>query len=58
VDTERGAGPQHDLLLADLLADARHKGCGGQPAKVELLSSAERVDGRPVRRIVLRGGSE
>jgi hypothetical protein len=47
--------PQHDVLLADLLAHARHEGCGGQATKAELLNTTTRVGGRPVRRIVLRG---
>jgi hypothetical protein len=33
----------------------RHDGCGGLPAKAELLTGIEGAS-RPVRRIVLRGG--
>jgi hypothetical protein len=43
------------MLLSDLLARARHEGCGGRVAKAELLTGVERVSSRPVRRIVLRG---
>ena len=34
----------------------RHDGCGGLPAKAELLTGIEGVSSRPVRRIVLRAG--
>jgi hypothetical protein len=32
----------------------RHDGCGGQPAKVELVTGVDGVSSRPVRRIVLK----
>ena len=41
------------LLLRDLLARARHDGCGGRAAKAELLTGTEAASSRPVRRIVL-----
>jgi hypothetical protein len=47
---------QRGMRLRDLLARARHAGCGGRAAKAELLTGAEGVSSRPVRRIVLRGG--
>ena len=47
---------QRNMRLRDLLVRARHEGCGGQPAKVELVTGVEGVSSRPVRRIVLRGG--
>ena len=46
---------QRNLRLRDLLARARHEGCGGWAAKAELLTGTEGVSSRPVRRIVLRG---
>jgi hypothetical protein len=45
---------QRGMLLRDLLAQARHEGCGGRVAKAELLTGVEGVSSRPVRRIVLR----
>lgn len=45
---------QRALPLRDLLARARHEGCGGRAAKAELLTAAESASSRPVRRIVLR----
>jgi len=47
---------QRGMLLRDLLARARHEGCGGRTAKAELVSNSEGVSSLPVRRIVLRGG--
>jgi hypothetical protein len=47
---------QLNLRLRDLLARARHAGCGGRAAKAELVTGAEGVSSRPVRRIVLRAG--
>ena len=46
---------QRYMLLRDLLARARHEGCGGRAAKAELLTGAEAASSGPVRRIVLRG---
>lgn len=43
-----------DRTLHDILGRMRHDGCGGLPGKAELLSGAEGVSGRPVRKIVLR----
>jgi hypothetical protein len=34
----------------------RHEGCGGLPAKAELLTGIDGVSSSPVRRIVLRSG--
>jgi hypothetical protein len=34
----------------------RHDGCGGRPAKAELLTGVEDVSCRPMLRIVLRSG--
>jgi hypothetical protein len=47
---------QSNLRLRDFLARARHEGCGGRALKAELLTGAEGVSSRPVRRIVLRAG--
>jgi hypothetical protein len=44
------------LPLRTILAKMRHDGCGGLPAKAELLTGIEGVSSRPVRRIVLRAG--
>jgi hypothetical protein len=46
---------RNDLLIREILARMRHDGCGGLPAKAELLTGIEGA-GRPVRRIVLRSG--
>ena len=45
-----------DLLLRTILARMRHDGCGGLPARAELVTGVEGVSSRPVRRIVLRQG--
>jgi hypothetical protein len=47
---------QRNMRLGDLLARARHEGCGGQPLKAELLTGVESAGNAPVRRIVLREG--
>jgi hypothetical protein len=47
---------QRRMLLRDFLARARHEGCGGRALKAELMTGAEGVSSRPVRRLVLRGG--
>jgi hypothetical protein len=39
--------------LSEILSLFRHDGCGGQPARAELLTGIEGVSSRPVRRIVL-----
>ena len=44
---------QRGMRLRDLLARARHEGCGGRAAKAELLTGVEDASSRPVRRIVL-----
>jgi hypothetical protein len=36
---------QHRVLLRDLLARARHDGCGGRAARAKLLSGTEGVSG-------------
>jgi hypothetical protein len=46
--------PWRDLWLAEILARARHEGCGGRAAKAELLTGTEAASSGPVRRIVLR----
>jgi hypothetical protein len=38
------------------IARARHAGCGGKAAKVELLTGVDGLSSRPVPRIVLRAG--
>jgi hypothetical protein len=45
---------QRNMRLRDLLARARHAGCGGQALTAELMTGSEGVSSRPVRRIVLR----
>jgi hypothetical protein len=40
--------------LSEILARMRHEGCGGLPAKAELLTGIDGVSSQPVRRIVLR----
>jgi hypothetical protein len=42
-----------DRTLRMILAKMRHDGCGGIPAKAELLTGIEGASARPVRRIVL-----
>jgi hypothetical protein len=48
-------GRRRDIPLRVLLARMRHSGCGGLAGKAELLTGAEGVSSRPVRRIVLLG---
>jgi hypothetical protein len=43
-----------DRSLRQILACMRHDGCGGLAGRAELLSGAEGVSSRPVRKIVLR----
>jgi hypothetical protein len=43
-----------DRSLRQILARMRHDGCGGVAGRAELLSGAEGVSSRPVRKIVLR----
>jgi hypothetical protein len=43
-------------VLRDVLVHLHHGGCGGLPAKAELLTGIEGVSSQPVRRIVLREG--
>jgi hypothetical protein len=40
--------------LSEILRQMRHDGCGGLPAKAELLTGIEGVSSHPVRRIVLK----
>ena len=60
---------QRNMRLRDLLARARHEGCGGRVLKAEMIAGVEGVSStdwvgpdelslssRPVRRIVLREG--
>ena len=44
-----------DRSLREILARV-HDGCGGQAARVELLTGIEGASSRPARRIVLREG--
>ena len=48
-------GRRREISLRALLARMRHDGCGGLPGKAELLTGAEGVSSRPVRKIVLMG---
>jgi hypothetical protein len=43
--------PQRDLPISDILARARHDGCGGRAGKAELLTGIAAASSRPVRRI-------
>ena len=45
---------QRAMPLRAFLARARHEGCGGRALKAELVTGAEGVSSRPVRRIVLK----
>ena len=45
---------QRNMRLRDLLACARHEGCGGRALRAELVTGVEGVSSHPVRRIVLR----
>ena len=47
---------QRDMPIRVLLARARHDGCGGRAARVELMTGIDGVSSQPVRRIVLRVG--
>ena len=47
---------QREMPIRVLLARARHDGCGGLPARAELLTGIDGVSSRRVRRIVLRVG--
>jgi hypothetical protein len=49
----RSAGRERRLRY--ILARMRHDGCGGRPARAELLTGIEGVSSQPVRRIVLMG---
>jgi hypothetical protein len=42
-----------DQRLGDLVRRMRHDGCGGAPARVELVSEVPGVSGRPMRRVAL-----
>jgi hypothetical protein len=43
-----------DRSLRQIVTRVRHDGCGGLAGKAALLSGAEGVGNRPVRKIVLR----
>ena len=43
------------ITMRDILARARHDGCGGLAGQAVLLTGIEGVSSRPVRRIVLMG---
>ena len=55
LNEEHAPGRQRDMPLRVLLARMRHDGCGGRPARVELLTGIDGVSSEPVRRIVLVG---
>ena len=44
------------MPLRVFLSRARHEGCGGRAGRAELLTGADGVSSRPVRRIVLQAG--
>jgi hypothetical protein len=46
--------PRRHLPLRTIIDRMRHDGCGGRPAKVELLTGVESAFSSPVRRIVLK----
>jgi hypothetical protein len=46
--------PRRDLPIRTIIDRMRHDRCGGQPARVELLTGVESVSLQPVRRIVLK----
>jgi len=48
--------PWRDRTLRQILARARHDGCGGRAGGAELLTGIETASSRPVRKIVLRDG--
>lgn len=48
--------PHDELPLRVMFTRMRHDGCGGGPAKEELLTGVEGVSSRPMPRVVLRGG--
>lgn len=48
--------PHRDTLIRDIIARARHDGCGGRAGKVELITGIDGASSRPVRKIVLRDG--
>jgi hypothetical protein len=50
--TERLRG----MVLRVLIDRMRHDGCGGRPARAELLTGIDGVSSRPMRRIVLLAG--
>ena len=51
---ESHAGRWRDRTLTDILARMRHDGCGGRPARAELMTGIEAASSR-ARRIVLMG---
>jgi hypothetical protein len=44
---------QRYMLVRDIIAKMRHDGCGGRPARVELLTGIEGASSRPARKITL-----
>ena len=46
---------QRGIVLRVLLSRMRHDGCGGRPARAELVTGIESASSLPVRRIVLLG---
>jgi hypothetical protein len=56
LDQAHATAGQGNMRLRDFIARARHEGCGGRAARVELITGVEGVPSRPVRRIVLRAG--
>ena len=47
---------QRGIVLRVLLSRMRHDGCGGRPARAELMTAVESASSGPVRRIVLMSG--
>jgi hypothetical protein len=43
--------------LSDVLKPMRHDGCGGLPARAELMTGIEAAPSHPLRRIVLLEGA-
>jgi hypothetical protein len=48
---------QGNLPIREILKRMRHDGCGGRRGRAELLTGAEGVSSRQVRKIALRSGT-
>jgi hypothetical protein len=53
INEAQAATPLRGRPLSEILTLFRHDGCGGQPARAELLTGIEGASSRPVRQIVL-----